>query len=1356
MLLRYTRGGLKRLWSRRWLRRMTYVIASGAVCAYGVRWTLKQSFFNQWAISKLDALVADETGLHFQARRIEVNPFKNYLLIEGFSLGGDLLKADRLLVRADFLSLITPKPRIWNVELENPHLEVDQERLARIHLKPHPPSKSNKDWYLDRCAIWGGVLNVHGGVWGLPDGEFAFRVYGTGVGANRVQLDLRVPKLKLIREKRVLVGSMSLLAALGKQSQELKQGELRLEDSNFRFRGRFDGLEAPCEGTIKGDADLGPIMDFAFPTGRQKLAGKVQFEGDISGSPKNPKWTFNVKGQELESSVSGIRPGALDLHANGTLQRISLKQLGWDSAQGHLQVHGEWKKGQNVDLAFEVDQVSLAPAASYVRVPGVEPLVYSGKGEFKVAGDPWQKLRVNAIAMTTEGRFQRLGNPAGRISARLSNGDLVVDALELDIPECHVNGQAKLRFNSRGLVSVQADAETDTDAAPVADALRRWKIVDLDMSGPVHANAKVGWDLERGLQLTGHTEATKPRWHGAHADQLRADVSIDRDQLRVENIQLERGKGGGTGELWLTWGKLPPGQDEMDMCYRAFRLPIEEGLNAWDAKQTLPITGTGSGWVRIHGPYDRILLEGGASAEDAMVYGMKIPFASGDMNLDLAGNRLLLSDLRVAETAETLGSPNEIPTGLLALRGNLDMDLEASTWKGWLKGNVDSAVLGLGGPRFQARVDLGLDGPWAVPFGSIKLPSASLAINGGRVFFGEQSIEGLEGRVESGAGALEARLQTTGAENPLATLQVQPRGENLIGSLNVHVGSDTGDTTHLAARLTNDFMKDITLDVRADGVWEKDGLRWKGALTNTNARFEGFDLVQQDACVLGGDAAGMHLDLGLQAQGQMADQALASPGFIRVSGSAPFCGEKPLGLKVTGLTELANLKKILDGLLQLDQYSLLGGLNPKGTARFDVGVQGTYGNPSLSGGLSLEDGSLEVRTYPQSIENLHFNMLFKGREILIPESDPLVGRIAQGNIRAWGSATWGLGGLKNYDVEARLKDFQLRDFPGAEGFELQGSLNAGLHGNDEDGGRLQGTLSADHMSYRAEISLGNILAYVMSGSSLSSIKAPDETMSMIDLDLEVKLKEPLEVDTNIVKLQGRPLGTFKFQNTLAEPRLSGTLGILPGGRITNVLPAGDVVIEEGSIAFDPNQTMPFLGISGRIDISPYTVNLAFKGPLDSLKTSASSTPSLRQEEILAILIDPTQASIVGTSMGSSTPSALTSGLAATSSGWLTSLALAEFQDRLRRSFHLDRVNVVWRAGSLGNSTTEITLGKTFYPFDVQTSLVGTHRKVGDITTMSGQAEWRFGNFVLQLGVSQTGSDKAGLAGEIRHTWIPFW
>ena len=108
---------------------------------------------------------------------------------------------------------------------------------------------------------------------------------------------------------------------------------------------------------------------------------------------------------------------------------------------------------------------------------------------------------------------------------------------------------------------------------------------------------------------------------------------------------------------------------------------------------------------------------------------------------------------------------------------------------------------------------------------------------------------------------------------------------------------------------------------------------------------------------------------------------------------------------------------------------------------------------------------------------------------------------------------------------------------------------------------------------------------------------------------------------------------------------------------------------------------------------------------------------------------------------------------------MTNLALANLQESLRRTFKLDRVSVALRTGTgTVSSETSVTVGKTLDLFGHRTPLVFTRQQSGETAnaTTSGQVEWRFGNLVLQLGVSESGTNGVAPSGEIRQTWSPGW
>ncbi|HEX4846228.1 MAG TPA: translocation/assembly module TamB domain-containing protein, partial [Geothrix sp.] len=312
---------------------------------------------------------------------------------------------------------------------------------------------------------------------------------------------------------------------------------------------------------------------------------------------------------------------------------------------------------------------------------------------------------------------------------------------------------------------------------------------------------------------------------------------------------------------------------------------------------------------------------------------------------------------------------------------------------------------------------------------------------------------------------------------------------------------------------------------------------------------------------------------------------------------------------------------------------------------------------------------------------------------------------------------------------------------------------------DEEGGLLQGRLRADRLTYQTEVKLTDlILRSALSDSGGLVGLDLDDPLDRIRLDLDLDLRSPWSFDTNLLKLEGRPDGPFQVVGTLAHPVPKGTMIFQPGGRITNFFPAGDMVVNQGSLAFSESRPLdPVINLQGSVSSIPgYTVNLDIHGTLSTLSFVPTSTPSLRQDEIVAILINPANVANVGTAGASSgvTQGAITSGLASAGSGLISTLAFAPFQEQLRRTLGLDRVNVAVRTTSLGTTETEVTLGKSVNLLGQRSAFVVSHKKSGELSITSGQVEWRFGGLILQLGASKGGSAGINPSGEIRHTWSP--
>lgn len=1363
MIWHPTKDAVQRLWGRRWVRRVSYVLVAGATTLTVVPWVASRPAVLRWSVSKLDALVRDETGLPLLIGHLEIHPILGLVVLRDVRWGDQFVTVDRIEMRADPLSMFGPAHRIFSIRVDHPKVRLTEATLSALKFKVRPPRQGPlPKIQLDLLTLSGGEIDLPEPLRGLPAAHYRFEVKAIGQGPNQWRVNVTGPELSVVGPAGREAGRLDLHGDVSELSLRIREAYLRLGDSQMRLSGQFQpkSTQAPERVDAQFSGVLGLAQTFRWAgQGRPPLTGRLEVAGTVQGSLTTPRWSLKAEGTNLKPTDATLQPGVLGLRAEGGLTTLRVEQLNWRSPQGQLALNGSWSNHAPPEGTFSGQDLDLNILGRHLRLTELKGV--RGNARLTVRGptaaadlarlDRWQAAL--DLSLTQGGR------PAGALRASLKDARLVLEPFQFDLETLKAAGIGWATFGRRGLQQLEGVGQVEVGAGQVAQVLRGWKVADLDMEAQARATATVRWNAVSGFELDGSCDLTAPRWHGAKADLIQTRVSIRGSELRVTDIDLRKDEGRGAGELWLTWADTAPGQNQMDMCYTAFRLPVAEGLRAADLKDDqgldLPITGTASGWVRLQGPYDHLRMDGQAQVESGQVYEMTIPAASSDFSMVISELHMQLRDARIAERADLLGSLRGEPEGALALRGQADMDFARSTWWVDLTGRFDSQLLSLPGPHLQAQIDGRLLGPLTRPFGPLDLPEGRLTLSRGRVFFGGRSLEGLEGGLSLERGRLEGHLGLEGMKMPVAVFKARQEGLDLTGDLTLKVSSDSARTENLARSLTEDLMEDLSLEASVQGRWNAQGLQWSGSLNRLAAQFNAFELHQARPSSLQGDTLGAQVDISLEGGARQPADPTSQAASLRLTGTIPFSATAPLVLRAQGTANLAHMKSIFDRLMELDEYSLLSELKIQGLSRFDLLAHGTVPEPLLDGTLSLENGQMILRRY-QGAEDLSTTMIFKDRTVTIPETSPLRGTLAHGDLEVSGNFKWQLGGLESYSLKASLANFQLRDVP--DGLDLQGTLRATLEGGEERS-LLKGRLRADRLSYQTEVKLADLIlrSALSDGGGLTGLDL-DDPLDRIRLDLDLDLRSPWTFDTNLLKLEGRTEGPFQVVGTLAHPVPKGTMVFQPGGRVTNIFPAGDMVVNRGSLAFSDLRPLdPVINLEGSVTSIPgYTVNLDIHGTLSNLAIVPSSTPSLRQDEIVAILINPGNVANVGTAGSSSgaTQGAITSGLASAGTGLVSTLAFTPFQEQLRRTFGLDRVNVAVRTTSLGTTETEVTLGKSLTLLGQRSAFVVSHRKTGELNITSGQVEWRFGGLILQLGFSKGGS--AGLlpSGEIRHSWSP--
>jgi len=901
------------------------------------------------------------------------------------------------------------------------------------------------------------------------------------------------------------------------------------------------------------------------------------------------------------------------------------------------------------------------------------------------------------------------------LDARATESWVQIDSFKIAIPEAEASASGRMGYNlfltkdggtAVRLDSLSMSAEAFTSTEQVALSLDKWGIIDrLPISGRAYAHADITWSHSKNLGLDGHIEVNDPVYFGAAADTLAADVRIESEQLFLDGISLRRGDATASGKLWLTWGDVPNGADQISMRYESFGLPLSEGLDAGisdtEMLEAMAPQGKVDGWVEISGPFESLSLRAEAELQDGSIYGIALPAFSGGIEMDLSeqSNKLSVKEFRLADSLETIRSLD----GQLAVQGHFDIDLEEQTWAGKIFGKFDSRALGLlNAPQMSAWLDYTFDGPIATNYGLVWLPEGHLAMSKLEIVIdSDTKVEGLVGKLSLGGDGIDGELSfidDTGAGGPLLRITANRDGDTTQAAAELAISEHRSQTADIAKMLTNGAIEDIVLGAAIKASAKDGSVDWQADISEFEGRALGLDISSMGHCAISGRLAqgeagwlSMNMNIGSRRAGSGSAEL---PSKLGISGSLPLGGTRTADLHLSGQVDLEQAKEALARLFGERPDDFLAGYRPKGRGEIDFRLRGPYEEMGLDGSLTIKGGLLEPSGgFPYAIEDLDVDLACAGRRVDVRN---VRGRVLRGRLRASGQADWSNSGIEGYSIRTNIDDFHYDYIP--EGFRVGGSLDARFQ-STQGGGEIRGSLNASYMEYTAEISLAKMILN-NSIKSIHSIQSIDfkNPLDSITLDLDVDLQQPWTINTNLIKVKGnnKPSEKLKIMGTLANPGIRGGMELVPGGRITNILPAGDVIIESGAIDFmDPKTFDPEINIQGQIDITPYRVNLSFQGPIDSLNMALTSTPTLRQDEIFSLLINPAAAQTIGNSAYRGNASSLsTTGLAGTTSGLLTNLALTSTLEQVRRTLRFDRVSVAVRTGIDGRTAeTDIIIGK---------------------------------------------------------------
>jgi translocation and assembly module TamB len=311
---------------------------------------------------------------------------------------------------------------------------------------------------------------------------------------------------------------------------------------------------------------------------------------------------------------------------------------------------------------------------------------------------------------------------------------------------------------------------------------------------------------------------------------------------------------------------------------------------------------------------------------------------------------------------------------------------------------------------------------------------------------------------------------------------------------------------------------------------------------------------------------------------------------VRVTGSVPIQGTGDMDVTANGTLDL--------GLLQ----EWTNGGHSSGQVNVELQAKGKKADPMLQGRVRIVNAFYNTDDLPVGIESLNGDITMDGKRLQIAN---LSGTAGGGTFSVGGSAIYGANSSFNLGLEAssvRLRQNGVRAVIDAN-LSLSGATNAST---------LGGRVSIHKLSFNQGSDLGDILSQLSGDNTVSD---PSSFAANTKLHVSVESAEDLSLASSQLSIAGS--ANLNVMGTLADPVILGRVALTSG----EVFFLGKrLEIQSGTIAFGNTvRTEPVVNLSVSTVVDQYTITINLNGPIDGLKTSYTSDPSLSTADIINLL-----------------------------------------------------------------------------------------------------------------------------------------
>jgi translocation and assembly module TamB len=311
---------------------------------------------------------------------------------------------------------------------------------------------------------------------------------------------------------------------------------------------------------------------------------------------------------------------------------------------------------------------------------------------------------------------------------------------------------------------------------------------------------------------------------------------------------------------------------------------------------------------------------------------------------------------------------------------------------------------------------------------------------------------------------------------------------------------------------------------------------------------------------------------------------------IRVDGSVPVQGTGDMNLTANGTVDLGLLQDWTDGG------------HSSGQVNVELQAKGNKAQPAIQGRVRIVNAVYTSDDLPVGIESLNGEISIDGNRLQIAN---LSGTAGGGTFSLGGSAIYGPNSSFNLALDAssvRMRQNGVRAVVDAN-LALSGATTAS-------------TLGGRVAIHRLSFNQGSDLAEIASQFSDDNVVTDTSGFANnVKLNVAVQSAEDLNLASSQLSIAGS--ANLNAVGTLANPIILGRVGLTSG----EVFFLGKrFEIQSGTIAFaNTVRTEPVVSLYVDTVIDQYTITVNLSGPLDRLKSTYTSDPSLATADIINLL-----------------------------------------------------------------------------------------------------------------------------------------